>query len=168
MRKKLAGLLAGECTPSEELALRRHLGDCPVCAGELEGLESVCLLLNLLEPENPPAGLVGSIMESIENTAENKNKQSVAVQQKPAHRPARLFRDLAVAAAAALAVFWLGGSLFGPVTSSAEGKLSGAVTGYVRYTGVAVSRTNQAVAELNSELFSTAGRFSPIKNETGK
>lgn len=167
MRKKLAALLAGECTPSEELALRRHLGDCPGCAGELEDLESVGRLLNLLEPEPPPAGLVGSIMESIENTAENKNT-TPAIRQKKAHRPAGLFRDLTVAAAAALTVFWLGGNLFGPATSSAEGKLSGAVAGYIHYTGVAVSRTNQAVSELNSDLFSTAGRLSPLKNKTGK
>jgi len=165
--KKLAKLLAGECTPSEELAIRRHLGNCPGCAAELEDLESVGLLLDLLEPEPPPADLLGSIMAGIENTSEDKNKLP-ALRRRPPYRPAGLFRDLAVAAAAALTVFWLGGSLLSPITSSADGKLSGAVNGYIRYTGVAVSRTNEAVSELNSGLFSSAGKFSPIKNKTGK
>lgn len=167
MREKLAGLLAGECKPSEELALQRHLEDCPGCAGDLEDLKSVGLLLDLLEPEPPPADLLGSIMAGINNASENKNKLP-AIGRKTPYRPAGLFRDLAVAAAAALTVFWLGGSILSPITSSADGKLSGAVTGYIHYTGVAVSRTNQAVSELNSDLFSSAGRFSPIKNETGK
>ena len=165
MIKKLAGLLAGECTPSEELALRRHLGDCPGCAGELEKLESVDGLLDLLEPESPPPGLLNLVMESVEKASANKRR---AGRQRPAYRPAGLIKDITVAAAAALAVFWLGGNLCGPVTTSTQGRISGAVTSYMQYTEAAVSLTSQAVSEINSDLFSTAEKLNPAKYETGK
>jgi anti-sigma factor RsiW len=168
VRKKLVGLPAGECTPSEEQALRRHLGDCPGCAAELESLRSVDLLLDLLEPEEPPADLAESIMESVTGDTATKGLPPCrAGHGRPAGFTAGLIRDITVAAAAALAVFWIGGSLLGPVASSAEGRVSGAVTSYVHFTGVAVSRTGQAVEDLNS-MFATAGKLNPTKYETGK
>lgn len=168
MRKKLVGFPAGECAPSEQQAIRRHLEDCPGCAREMQNLQSLDLLLDLLEPEVPPEGLADSIMAEIAGATGQKVPMRSNSHKKTAGSSLGLLKDITVAAAAALAVFWIGGSVMGPVASSAGGKISGAVTSYVHFTGVAVSRTSQAVSDINQDLFYNAGKLSLPKYETGK
>lgn len=143
MGKRLTGLLAGECTFSEEIKIKRHLDACPRCRRELEELKAVDGLLDWLTPDKAPPGLLDSIMEAVESTAA---EQPGAAPAKPALRV--LLKDVSVAAAAAMAAFWIGTGFFGPASSSAEQKISGAVSSYVQYTGTAVNRAHSSISDI--------------------
>lgn len=171
MKERLASLLAGECTHSEEMKLRTHLAGCSGCSIVLEELKAVDSLLDLLEDEKAPGDLWGSIMYEVEKTAENRKSLRAGYQKSSYSQHGSSFtgllRDIVTATAVALTAFWLGTGWLEPVTSTTEGKVSGAVTSYIRYTGAAVNMTQETITEINSGLFTTAEKLNPIKFETG-
>ncbi|MHB8918964.1 MAG: anti-sigma factor [Desulfocucumaceae bacterium] len=159
VQKRLVDLLAGECTPSEEIKIRTHLAGCSRCCRELEELQAVDSLLDSLPDEQEPPGLFGEIMSSFENLAVSPGSQLKI----PA---AGFFRDVAAAAAVALIAAWLGSGWFGGMASTADNRITGAVFSYLHLTGVAVSQAHSSASAINSGLFSTVDRISLPKNIT--
>lgn len=163
----MAALLAGECTPSEAARINSHLVNCPQCARELKDLRAVDNLLDLLEPEQAPAGLFESIMESVKTAPPDRY---VAYRERDGNGPGEsgrrkaplpgLIKDLTAAAAVALTVFWIGTGWLTPLAPVAQEKISNAVLGYVRYTGAAVNRAQDSIALINyMDRFSLPANF---------
>lgn len=162
--------MAGECTCSEELKIRSHLDHCPRCSREMEDLQEVDSFLDLLKPEEAPAGLVNSIMEAVEKNAAQNYPRGLTLEEAPAkYSVPGILRDVATAAAVALTVFWLGAGWFGNLASSAENGISEAVKHYVNYTGMAVNRAQSSMASINNDFVNSVDEFSVFKNlKSGK
>ncbi len=177
MKKRLAGILAGECTHYEEIKIERHLSYCPRCAQELKNLKEVDSLLDSLAFEMAPPDLFNSIMENVEKAAAGRNRQPERTLPDSAsiHAPAKrslypgVLRDLVSAAAAVIVIFWLGAGWFGSLTGAAEKNISRVVLSYVHFTGTALNQTQNSIYTLNNDLLSTMGKLNFSQNlSTGK
>jgi len=158
--------LAGECRPSEEIRIRSHLAVCPGCARELEELKALDGLLDTLKPAQEPPDLLRQIMAGVEKAAGEAPALGEVIPGPGRPRPGsvrstfpRTFRDLAAAVAVSLAISWLGGGWLGNLASYAGSGLTGAVTDYMRYTGLAMNRAQSSISAMNGEWQFKADRF---------
>jgi hypothetical protein len=162
VKKELTKFLAEECRSSEAAALAEHVADCRSCATELEELRRLNRLLDFWEPDPAPDGLWESVMAEVSRINPDPGPQQrdggAPVQKRfiPPRSNARLelIRDLAVAAAISLVLFWNAGVWLGEGKMLAAGKnVTGYVAAYSRVTDTAVERFTETTGEYTRKIF---------------
>ncbi|KJS17329.1 MAG: hypothetical protein VR69_05770 [Peptococcaceae bacterium BRH_c4b] len=166
VKEKLAQYLAGDCPCYEEREIALHLSDCPDCSREMEELREVNLLLWQLPSRLAPPDFLDGVMAAIEGREHEKtgdpffNKAWTNTLPSRIHKKSSFsrrgwgtLRDLALAAAVTLGVFWYGGSWFdNQHIISAGNKLDLAFRSYVHYSGDALNKACTNIENLNGTL----------------
>lgn len=153
MREKLAQYLDGECTYYEQKQIMTHLSSCPECRKEMTELSELTSLMWELPSQTAPPDFLEGVMSAIESRDMHDKTDRPGTQQ-PIHRaPWETLRDLALAAAVSLAVFWYGGAWFNSESViSAGNKLDLAFKSYVQYSGGTLNRVYSNVEDLNGTI----------------
>ncbi len=148
----LTAYLNGECRSSEAAALAKHLAGCPGCAAELEALRGLDDVLDLWRDEPAPASLWESVMSEVEVVSGTEAPPKHAG-RKGTMKSLLLLRDLTVAAAVSLAVFWgSGAGLAGERALAAGEKINGVVSSYARVTGAVMERATGTAGEYTRKI----------------
>ncbi|WP_092471814.1 anti-sigma factor [Desulfotruncus arcticus] len=151
VKEKLGRFLAGECRSSEFSAIEKHLSHCPGCAAELNELQRLDLLLDQWEPEPAPPDFWNSVMTRVAEESVNLHGNNRRMGY--SKRPVLLLRDLAVATAVSLALFWNAGPWFSGSQVLVAGKsVNGAVVTYTRVTDTALTRLTETAGAYTQKI----------------
>ncbi len=142
-----------------------HLSSCPECRKELNELSELTSLMWELPSQTAPPGFLEGIMSAIEsqNMPDYTGSDKVipyspssfrrSIQQPFPRGRWETLRDLALAAAVSLAVFWYGGAWFNSENViSAGSKLDLAFKSYVQYSSGTLNRVYSNVEDLNGTI----------------
>lgn len=141
VRENLAKYLAGECSPREWQCIDKHLADCAHCLSEKADLELLDDMLDRWCVEKPPPGITKDIMNEIQSKTTTLRDNKTFVKGARRASFSGLLRDLVVAAAVTLALFWAGGNWFSSGTFDVMGKnVNGMARNYTHITTTAVER----------------------------
>lgn len=156
----LTRYLAGECRSYEVQNIERHLADCPSCASEMQKISQLDGLLDLWQTGSAPGDLWDGIMSEVSQTtplpepgARQVTSCKLFGQLVFANRPVQLLRDLAVAAAVSLAIFWNAGAWFTGGQMLAAGKsINGTVAAYTQVADTALERAAGTAGEYTRKI----------------
>ncbi|MCW5941868.1 MAG: zf-HC2 domain-containing protein [Fimbriimonadaceae bacterium] len=76
-RASLSAYVDGELTGSEMIRVREHVGRCPVCRDELEGLRGLKRALGAMSVPVPPPSLGERILGSVREEARLREERSI-------------------------------------------------------------------------------------------
>ncbi len=152
----LSRYLDGECRSSEAAVLEKHLAGCPACAAELQRMRQVNRLLDTWQTEPAPGALLEGVMAAVTREA----RGAAAAGARPGvnapprgKRPAAVLRDLAVAAAVSLALFWSSAAwLPGRPLTAAGQNVNGAVNACAQLAGAAVDQLTETAGKYTSKI----------------
>jgi len=157
----LSRYLAGELPPSESAAIEKHLTGCPACAAELKELQKLDRLLDLWQPEPAPDHFWEAVLAQVaQNTLPQSDPtQSMGRKQYGLPAPVKppgmlLLRDLLIAAAVSLALFWSSGDWFEKGQMADYGNLiNGMTSTYTSTVETFLERTTGATEEYTRMIF---------------
>lgn len=125
---------------------------CSGCAAELEELRGLDRVLDLWQDEPVPVGLWEAVMSEVDGISHAKTPPKHAGRVMTI-KPALLLRDLAVAAAVSMIIFWGSGAwLAGERMLAAGESINGAVAVYTRVTGAAMARATGTAGEYTRKI----------------